>query len=485
MPFPRQYPTLALSLLTLSLGCGKDGSSPNPPPTTGAIRVTTVTSGMNQDPDGYTVTVDGGTARAIGTNAAITVVGLSAGAHTTVLGAISANCTVSGGTSKSATVTAGDTTSVAFDISCTATGMPTGTISVTTTTTGTNPDPDGYLISVDGGAAQSIGVNATVSFSSVAVGSHTVALNGAALNCTSAASLSQTVPVTASTTTPVGFTLDCGTAPTGTIVFATDRDGQMEVYSVKPDGTGLTRLTSASQVDWYPALSPDGSKVIFESNRDGQYEIYGMDIDGSNQVNLTNDAAVDWFPAWSPDGSKIVFASTRTGGHLEIYVMNADGTGVTPITSGTQESLEPQWSPDGTTILFSRRAPATGGGAVGPSKLWTMNADGSGQAALLPTSTSNDHSAEYSPDGTMIVFITNRDGNEEVYRVNADGTGLLRLTTTAAREQVPSFSPNGDYIVFDTDRDGNVELYTMQADGTNQARFTNNPAQDFAADWGP
>lgn len=472
----------ACLIALFSLGCGEDGTDPNPAPTTGAIQVTTVTTGQDTDPDGYLVTIDGGSGRAIGINASIHVVGLSAGNHTVVLGDLEANCAAAS-TTTSVTVVAGDTASVSFTVACSALN-PAGSINVTTTTTGTNLDADGYSVSIDGGAAQAIGVNGSLDFTSIVVGSHTVELSGAALNCSVAGGFAQTVDVTNGGSAAADFVLSCGSAPTGTIVFSTDRDGQMEVYSIKPDGTGATRLTTAGQIDWYPSLSEDGTKIVFESNRDGNFEIYSMNVDGSGELNLTNDPGVDWYPTWSPDGSQIVFSSTRNGGHLEIYIMNADGSGITQLTSGTDESLEPQWSPDGTTILFTRRTPAGGGNPAGPSKLWTMNIDGTGQAPLLPGSTSSDEGPEYSPDGLQIVFISNRDGNAEVYLVNSDGTGINRLTNTpSAREQVPSFEPLGRYIVFDTDRDQNIELYTMNVDGSNPTRFTNNPAQDFAADW--
>ena len=73
-------------------------------------------------------------------------------------------------------------------------------------------------------------------------------------------------------------------------------------------------------------------KIAFETNRDGNFEIYSMNPDGSGQTNLTNNPADDTIPAWSPDGTKIAFTSFRDG-NPEIYSMNADGSGQTRLTN--------------------------------------------------------------------------------------------------------------------------------------------------------
>ena len=83
--------------------------------------------------------------------------------------------------------------------------------------------------------------------------------------------------------------------------------------------------------DFYPAWSPDGTKIAFTSDRDGIPKIYVMNADGTNQTRITDNPASDEAPAWSPDGSKIAFTSDRDG-NPEIYVMNADGTDQTRLT---------------------------------------------------------------------------------------------------------------------------------------------------------
>ena len=116
----------------------------------------------------------------------------------------------------------------------------------------------------------------------------------------------------------------------------------------------MTRLTSGPDAE--EAWSPDGTHIAFSSSReDDNVDIYTMRSDGTDITRLTTDAAYDNFPTWSPDGSEIAFVRGTGGDEYDIYVMNADGTGATNITNtpGYPE-FEPDWSPDGTKIAFIR-----------------------------------------------------------------------------------------------------------------------------------
>ena len=88
-----------------------------------------------------------------------------------------------------------------------------------------------------------------------------------------------------------------------------------------------------------------------------------------------------------------------------------------------------------------------------------------------------------SPDGSTILFSTWRDGNGEIYKMNADGTALTRLTNNSAEDWAAVYSPDGAYIVFSSYRDGNDEVYIMNADGSGQTNLTNNLAHDRYPDW--
>src|SRR5205809_64975 len=94
------------------------------------------------------------------------------------------------------------------------------------------------------------------------------------------------------------------------------------------------------------------------------------------------------------------------------------------------------------------------------------------------------HAAWPGGDG-KIAFQTNRDGNYEIYTMNADGSGQTRITNNTAADNFPVWSPDGTKIAFQSHRDGNWEIYTMNPDGSGQTNFTVNPSYDELPDWRP
>ncbi|MFC1528590.1 PQQ-binding-like beta-propeller repeat protein [Candidatus Latescibacterota bacterium] len=258
------------------------------------------------------------------------------------------------------------------------------------------------------------------------------------------------------------------------IVFASDRDGNREIYVMNPDGSNQTNLTSNSALDEYPSWSPDGSKIVFDTNRDGNRELYTMNSDGSNLNRLTNNSSTDMEATWSPDGTKIAFLAGRDG-NAEIYVMNEDGSNPTRLTTSPASDDRPFWSPDGTKIAFSSNRD-------GNHAVFVMNSDGSNQTNLTNNSNADAHPS-WSPDGSKIAFYSDRDGNAEIYVMNTDGSNQIRITNNTYNDYRPSWSPDGSKIAFHSDRDGNNEVYVMNADGSNQTRLTNNSAKDYFPSW--
>ena len=113
----------------------------------------------------------------------------------------------------------------------------------------------------------------------------------------------------------------------------------------------------------------------------------------------------------------------------------------------------------------------------GNNEIYAMNADGSNQTRLTNNPTF-DNGPSFARDGSKIAFFSDRDGNQEIYVMNADGSNQTRLTNNQAIDISPSFSPDGSKIAFVSNRDGNQEIYVMNADGSNQTRLTNNSAVD-------
>ena len=175
----------------------------------GSLFISTTTTGVDLDADGYTLTVDGAANQGAPANGDVTFTGSATGSHAVVLSGVAGNCTVSGGNGQAATVTAGGMTDIAFSVSCTPLASGTGSLTVTTTTTGSNPNPNGYTLTIDGTNSQAIGTNATVTLT-VPAGANPVALSGLAANCKVSGANPQTVTVTAGGTSTTTFAVTCG-----------------------------------------------------------------------------------------------------------------------------------------------------------------------------------------------------------------------------------------------------------------------------------
>jgi len=253
-------------------------------------------------------------------------------------------------------------------------------------------------------------------------------------------------------------------------------DARVDVRATDPGGLSAgrgfsqavfpRRLTDHSAGDYDPSWSPDGRRIAFMSDRDGNREIYSVNADGTDVRNLTNDSASDYHPSWSPDGRRIAFVSTRDGNN-EIYAMDADGTGVTRLTTHFGDDYAPTWSPDGRRIAFATRNRSDLNTVQNGLDIFVMNADGTGLSRLT-RHPADDYDPSWSSDGRGIAFVSTRDGNREIYSVNADGTDIRNLTNDAASDYDPSWSSDGRRIAFTSTRGrhGQHEIHIMEADGT-------------------
>ena len=270
-----------------------------------------------------------------------------------------------------------------------------------------------------------------------------------------------------------------------------------QVYSIRPNGAGLTQLTDVAddQTAAMPDYSPDGTKIVFESNASGPYEIWMMNADGSDQTQLTHRDGFEAFqPSWSPDGEHIVFSSCGEPlgfpAYCNIDVMNADGTGRTKLVGGNWIHLRPQYSPDGKRIAF--HSDRTGRDAA----LWVVGSDGSGLRRLTPARL-EAFWPDWAPNGKRILVSDNccRPGSN-LYTVPSNGGRAKRITDFGARfadRAFSDYSPNGERIAFFFTRGCSdttcKAFFTMRADGTHLRRVatgvkTPEPVP-IITDWGP
>jgi TolB protein len=208
--------------------------------------------------------------------------------------------------------------------------------------------------------------------------------------------------------------------------------------------------------------------------------------------------ADDIGPAISPDGTRIAytrqFGNPRHGelAHAGIYTVRIDGSNLRRVTlppTRSAEDLEPQWPPDGARIVFVRYnitlAPK------GKQALFIVNADGSGLRRVTKYAIKAGDGPDWSPDGTQILFRspqTDDFANCDIWTIHADGTGLRQVTRAAPGVKVysASFSPDGTAITLGMSGvDGNPDVYRIGSDGSGLTPVTRTPGYDSAPDWGP
>jgi TolB protein len=295
-------------------------------------------------------------------------------------------------------------------------------------------------------------------------------------------------------------------SPDGTqIVFTSDRSGKRNIYrmavepsgpqlllaeggdlrpgSFSPDGTKFvyqSRIGDESELRIYdlanksssslltdeapdlaPVWSPVGDRIAFNCKGGGNAEVCAVDADGAELVNLTSNTAHDSAPAWSPDGREILLSSDRDGNYEvpHLFRMNADGTNQRRVTSKTGYEMVPAWSPDGKTIAFA------GDRQDGKSQaldIYLVDLAQPAQERVLLQRPLHDSDPVFSPDGKRMAFVAQGDGNLELYLVNTDGTGLLRLTRNAAEDSHPQFSRDGKRLIFSSNRDGKFGIYEIR-----------------------
>lgn len=290
-------------------------------------------------------------------------------------------------------------------------------------------------------------------------------------------------PSASGTSKPSSSAKPSTTAVDGTIVFrrtsTIQRGANSVIVVARLDGSHEKVLTDPGPTgsDEYPRWTPDGKLIGFSRTVPAKGLNCGLDCSlaaaftvkptGGPVTQLTHGPAgvlcgianirnCDADPAWAPDGKHYSYdreAATAAGGgsHTDIWVANADGTGAHPITNSLQpqQDVNPVWSPDGRTLAFARQISIDG--KLTASQIYTVNADGTGLRKLTPNNIMLGF-PNWSPDGVKILAVSNPGCELEttgyLYTVHPDGTALTKLTPgTKFQYCGADYSPDGKYII--------------------------------------
>jgi Tol biopolymer transport system component len=329
-------------------------------------------------------------------------------------------------------------------------------------------------------------------------------------------------------------------SPKGDLVaFEAYKDGTFHIWTMRPDGTGLRRITEGHGDDREPRVSPDGTKIAFASDRGfhGSYDIWTVDLATGKVSQKTLGDADEYEPAWSLDGTEIAFVSGVGANGTSIQAVNlASGALRTLATAAAGAHLNsPSWSPDGRKIAYTEFArnvtrlmisgqPAAPGDDVFPFPatwlpgnriLYTGNG-GIHVTNLDDRSTSNiafearftlnrppyshkrmdlDSTAErqvkgivspaLSPDGKRVVF----EALNQLWLLDTGGDAggkPRQLTNDKYYKEDPAWSPDGKSIAYSSDKAGTEDIYILDLAAKTEKRVTSSPSSaEVSAAWSP
>ena len=267
------------------------------------------------------------------------------------------------------------------------------------------------------------------------------------------------------------------------LAFTSNKDGNLDIYTMRADGSELTNITNNHAQDVSPVWSPDGKRIAFESDRDGYRQIYIMNIDGSNMIQLTKTEADQWIGEpynlslnlWSPDGKRLIFLEMGLGGETGmLYTIDANGENKKPLVKEVGKYSSPSWSPDGKHIAFLVLENSV-------TRIYSTDADGNNLTNITKMLPSDETlypvNYSWSGDGKSISFIASNwnyllggggEGSPNykwmAYEASLDGNTLI--TNASTRSQIGGYW-DGTYFLSGSAAISSSPAFTwVHSDGT-------------------
>jgi len=239
------------------------------------------------------------------------------------------------------------------------------------------------------------------------------------------------------------------------IAFVSDRSGSSEIWVMDWDGANPIQLTKHGAIALAPTWSPDGKNLVFTSFLRGTPALYLLTPQEGYLRLLWDKGGVNSSATYSPDGKKIAFASSQDG-NTDIFVMSVEGGTPRRLTTARGIDTQPAWAPNGRQIAFT----STRSGAP---QIYLMDADGSNVRRLTFDGAFHDE-ATWTHDGTRVACTTKIRDHFQIATIDII-TGQQTVIAAPGNNESPCFSPDGSMIAFVSDRTGSPQIFITDADG--------------------
>ncbi|MDR0516831.1 MAG: hypothetical protein LBH25_07275 [Fibromonadaceae bacterium] len=240
-------------------------------------------------------------------------------------------------------------------------------------------------------------------------------------------------------------------------------DGKKQIVAGDYDGFRKKQITKHNSANFFPAWSPDNTKLYFTSLRNGRTQIFEKTIGYEQDKLLFPQIDQSFGAAVNPKDGSLLFSIVGQKG-TDIWHGSPQTGKANRITYSTNVEVSPSWSPHGTSFLFSSDK-------GGQPQIYMSQRDGSDIHRISFIGKYNE-SAVWSPDGERIAYCSMDGGKLNIYTSAIDGSDVQKLTFEGNNES-PAWSPDGMSIAFSSNRSGSYQIYIMRRDGSGATRITN------------
>ncbi len=274
----------------------------------------------------------------------------------------------------------------------------------------------------------------------------------------------------------------------GQIAFASNQDGNFNIYVIDHMGDGLRQVTTWALDDNEPAWSPDGTHLVYTSWPDIETQgLYVIASDGADRRFIAKfPQAKGGSPTWSIKGRIAYWATTCTSfcnkngyNRSVIYFIDEDGGNLETVQPYIATiPYDPSWSPDGRRLAILR-------GTEWHTGIEIVTTDGERQQSIHEFTRYQERDPAYSPDGSILAYSSDEKGDFDIYIYYLDGTYETRLTSSSGDDRHPTWSPDGTQLAFTSNRNGNWDIYVINIDGIGEHPLTTAAADEIEPSWGP